>query len=269
MWSGFYVALAFILLHYFDNFITSFCARLLGYKASFNYHAITAVVATESPWTLKRVAFIYLTSPLLLAATGFGLLIFLRTTYSISHFSLIIFWFSFVAYVLFYSYFFFGLVGAGNYHSPFYIGFATFFAWLGFGKISTAAALIAGSVFWALPVFFYVRPALRFIPDSAWLKNKNGKLKYFVNVILFPMLFGIVLLTAITYPMALHFHFFGFLAASVLALVFFLFLIRERKSRTLLTTPGGIGNVPMLVLVIPAAALYLFTKYLLSITIAF
>lgn len=261
LWSGFYFALAFILINYFHHFITSLCAALLDHHPVFSYNGVKPIAASASPWTLKRVAFIYLTAPLISLFISAALLLLLYKSYSNSHLSLFLFWLSLNAFALFYSYFFTGIFGAGKYNSIFFTGFSLFLSWFYFSSGTIILLLVLLGLFFSVASIAFAPVAMKYNYSSRLLKTKEGRTALFVNTVLFPVIAGITIVELTTYPLDLAYTLVRFCSISILLIVLFLAMLRIKKSSSAITQNGGIRYVSPLFLLAAIALLALTVRY--------
>ena len=261
LWSGFYFALAFILINYFDHFVTSLCASLLDHKPIFSYDGVKPIAAAASPWTLKRVTFIYLTAPLICLLISGGLIVLLFKSYSNSHLSLFLFWLSLNAFALFYSYFFTGILGAGKYTSIFFTGFSLFLSWFYFSSGTIILLLVLFSLFFSVASIAFAPVAMKYNYSNRLLKTKEGRTSLFVNTVLFPFLAGITIVELTTYPLDLAYTFVRFCSISILLIVLFLAMLRIKKSSSAITQNGGIRYISPLYLLVAIALLAFTVRY--------
>ena len=261
LWSGFYFALAFILINYFDHFITSLCAALLDHDPVFSYNGVKPIAASASPWTLKRVAFIYLTAPLICLFISSALLLLLYKSYSNSHLSLFLFWLSLNAFALFYSYFFTGIFGAGKFTSIFFTGFSLFLSWFYFSSGTIILLLVLLGLFFSVASIAFAPVAMKYNYSSRLLKTKEGRTVLFVNTVLFPVIAGITIIELATYPLDLAYTFVRFCSISILLIVLFLAMLRIKKSSSAITQNGGIRYISPLYLLVAIALLAFTVRY--------
>lgn len=261
LWSGFYFALAFILINYFDHFVTSLCASLLDHKPVFSYNGVKPIAAAASPWTLKRVAFIYLTAPLICLLISVGLIILLYKSYSNSHLSLFLFWLSLNAFALFYSYFFTGILGAGKYTSIFYTGFSLFLSWCYLGSGTIMFLMVVFSLLFSFAAIAYAPVAMKYNYSSRLIKSRKGRIIIYVHLVLFPFLAGITIVELITYPLDLAYTFIRLCSISILLIVVFLAMLRMKKNSSAINQKGGIRYISPLYLSVAIALLALTVRY--------
>lgn len=268
LWSGFYFALAFILINYFNHFITSICAALLDHNPVFSYNGVEPIASAASPWTIKRVAFIYLTAPLLCLVISVGLIVLLYMSYSNSHLSLFLFWLSLNAFALFYSYFFTGIIGAGKHSSIFYTGFSLYLSWFYLSSGTIIIVLLLFSLLFSIAALAFAPIAMKYTYSNKLLKTREGRTQIFVNTVLFPFIAGVVMVGLITYPLDLAYTVVRFCSISILLLVLFLGMLRIKKSAAALIQNGGIKYVSPLYILVAITLLALTVRYGLTILIA-
>ena len=268
MWSGFYFALAFILINYFDHFVTSICAALLDHNPVFSYNGVEPIASAPSPWTIKRVAFIYLTAPLLCLLICVGLIVLLYRSYSNSHLSLFLFWLSFNAFALFYSYFFTGIIGAGKHTSIFYTGFSLYLSWFYLSSGTIIVLLVLFSLLFSFAAIAFAPIAIKYTYSSKLIKTREGRILIFINTVLFPFIAGILMVALITYPLDLAYTLVRFFSSSILLLMLFLAMLRIKKSASAIIQTGGIKYVSPLYLLLAITLLALTVRYVLTILIA-
>jgi hypothetical protein len=261
LWSGFYFALAFILINYFDHFITAFFAALLEHKPSFSYDGVKPIAAAASPWTLKRVAFIYLSAPLICFFISAGLIILLYKSYSNSHLSLFLFWLGFNAFALFYSYFFTGILGAGKYTSIFYTGFSLFLSWFYFSSGTIMFLMVLFIFLFSIASLAFAPIAMKYSYSSRLLKTRQGRIMIFINTVLFPFAAGIAIVELTTYPLNLAYTLVRFCSISILLIVLSLGMMRIKKSSSAIIQNGGIRYVSPLYLLGAITLLALTVRY--------
>ncbi len=269
LWSGFYFALAFILINYFHHFITAFCAALLEHDPVFSYNGVEPIAASASPWTHKRVAFIYLTAPLICLFISAALLLLLYKSYSNSHLSLFLFWLSLNAFALFYSYFFTGIFGAGKYTSIFFTGFSLFLSWFYFSSGTIILLLVLSGLFFSVASIAFAPVAMKFNYSIRLLKTKEGRIALFVNTVLFPFISGIAIVELATFPLDLAYTFILLCSISILLIVLFLAMMRIKKSSAAISQNGGIRYVTPLFLLTAITILALTVRYGLTNLISF
>ncbi|MGE0635876.1 MAG: hypothetical protein AB7G44_01175 [Bacteroidia bacterium] len=264
LWSGFYFALAFILINYFHHFITAFCAALLEHDPVFSYNGVKPIAAAASPWTLKRVAFIYLTAPLICLLISAGLTLLLYTSYSNSHLSLFLFWLALNAFGLFYSYFFTGILGSGKYTSIFYTGFSLFLSWLYLSSATITVLMVLFIILFSFAALAFVPIAMRYNYSVPLIKTRTGRKMIFINTVLFPFAAGTILMLLITYPLDKAYTIVRIAGISVILLMMFLGMLRINKKSSAIIQKGGIRYASPLLLVAGILMLTVTVKYVLS-----
>lgn len=269
LWSGFYFALAFILINYFHHFITAFCAMLLEHSAIFSYDGVEPIQAAASPWTIKRVAFIYLMAPLLCLLISGGLSLLLYTSYSNSHLSLFIFWLALNAFALFYSYFFTGILGSGKYTSIFYTGFSLFLSWYYLSSSTITVLMVLLIILFSFAALVFVPLAMKYNYSVPLLKTINGRKMIFINTVLFPFTVGTVLILFITYPLDKAYTIVRIASIAVILFMLFLGMLRINKKSSAIIQQGGIRYVSPLILVAGILILTVLVKYGLANIITF
>lgn len=230
LWSGFYFALAFILINYFHHFITASCAALLEHDPVFSYNGVKPIAAAASPWTIKRVAFIYLTAPLVCLLISAGITLLLFNSYSNSHLSLFLFWLGLNAFALFYSYFFSGILGSGKYTSIFYTGFALWLSWFYLGSKSITVIMILFIIIFSFASLLFAPLAMKFNYSSQLLKTIKGRRIIFINTVLLPFMTGAAIVLFITYPLDKAYTIVRLASISVILLGVYLGMLRVIKS---------------------------------------
>jgi hypothetical protein len=261
LWSGFYFALAFILINYFHHFITAFCAALLEHDPVFSYNGVKPIAAAASPWTVKRVAFIYLTAPLICLLISAGLTFLLYSSYSNSHLSLFLFWLGLNAFALFYSYFFTGILGAGKYSSIFYTGFALYLSWFYFSSSTIIVLMVLLIILFSFAALVFVPLAMKYNYSVPLLKTIKGRKIIFVNTVLFPFAVGVALILFISYPLDKAYTIVRIASIAVILFMLFLGMLRINKKSSAIIQKGGIRYMSPLLLVTGILILTVIVKY--------
>lgn len=269
LWSGFYFALAFILINYFHHFITAFCAMLLEHSAIFSYDGVEPIRGAASPWTIKRVAFIYLMAPLLCLLISGGLLLLLYTSYSNSHLSLFLFWLGLNAFALFYSYFFTGILGSGKYTSIFYTGFSLWLSWFYLGSKTISVIMILLLIPFSFAALLFAPLAMKYNYSSQLIKTIKGRRIIFINTVLLPFISGAAIVLLITYPLDKAYTIVRLASFLIILLGVYLGMLRVVKSSSGMLQTGGIRYQSPLFLTAALIALTAIVKYGLANIITF
>lgn len=224
LWSGFYFALSYIIISYLSYLLQAFNASVLGYDAAFSFDGIKITGGTD-PWSLKRVAFVFLTPPLFGILTSIaGSIAFASTNFNKSHLKLFFYWLAMNGFVFFYSYFFTGILSFGLYNSKYFTGFAVFLAWLYLerGTISILLLILAG--IFTLYAFVFGTKTLSLNYSTSLYERRYGRSIVFINVVLLPFIVGVSLLTVTTYPMDFNYNIIRLLSYPIIFFIVFIWL---------------------------------------------
>lgn len=129
-YSAFYFALTFVFLTYLSYAVVAINASILGYAPYLTFNGVDNLAQTTG-WSIKRIAFVYLSAPLSgLAISVLSYYWYVGTNHKKSHLQQLFFWLSLNGFVLFYSYLLTGLLSVGEYSSRYFTGFVAFLSWL-------------------------------------------------------------------------------------------------------------------------------------------
>ena len=263
-YSAFYFALTFILLSYFDHVIAAINARILGYHPVFNYDVLKNLSPT-SGWSPKRIAFVYLSGPLLgliiswISAFGYNL-----AGVAHSHLKLFLYWLSLNGFVLFFSYLITGILSFSNYTSIFFTGFSLWFNWLFWDNTAiTMLLIILSGVFGIFYPFFFWRQTLRNGYSGRLLEQQFGRVISFINTAVLPVLTGSLIILGATLPMNWQYQLIR-LACVLITLLIILLWIAIFRFAPVKVRKGGIEYYSPVFLLIGIGVLLLLARLVLS-----
>lgn len=263
MWSAFYFALSYILLSYLSYAVQAANAALLDYDVLFSYNGVKISGGT-SPWSLKRIAVVFLAPPLFGLFTSFAAAIaYNNTTFNYSHLKLLFYWFCINGFALFYSYFFTGIITFGDYNSKYFTGFAAFFAWLHLEKNSVTVLLLMFAVLFGFYSLTFGRKTLSQSYSTELLEREQGRSIVFINVLVLPFIIGTTLILAATYPMDFNYQIIRLFCYPIIFAMIFIWLQVNRHAACIIKK-GGIEHKAVYLLVPLILSLLGLSKFILS-----
>lgn len=263
MWSAFYFALSYILLSYLSYAVQALNASLLDYPVLFSFDGIK-ISEGISPWTLKRIAFVFLAPPLFGLFTSIAAAIaYNNTSFNYSHLKLFFYWLCINGFALFYSYFFTGILSFGTYNSKYFTGFAAFFAWLHLDGGTVAALLIGLATLTAFYALTFGRKTLSQSYSGNLLEHEHGRTVIFINVVVLPFTIGTAFLLAATYPLDFNYQIVRLFCYPIIFAMTFLWLQMNRHAPCVIKK-GGIEHRAFYLLLLLCLALFGFVKFILS-----
>lgn len=264
--SGLYFAITFIILHYIGHAWSTANAWHYGYSPLFSYNGMDSLLGTTG-WTARRTGIIHLMPPFV----GFlGLVIGLISFHSISirktqarTFS---FWLAFNGLLVYISYLVTGVLSGLSFSSEYFTGFVGFYAWL-YWKDATIYGMLVLQFILCLPVIFMLsRMCLKLGYSKVSMKNAEGKIAAWINGIILPVVLGIIIIMAATFPMD-----FSFQAARIVTIVpiagLLLFGLLLQSSNNINPLKGGIKPLPKTFIILGVAAIIFFSRTVLSLRI--
>lgn len=266
LWSAFYFALTYILISYSGYLVQSINASVLDYDVKFSYDGV-AISGGTSPWTLKRISFVFLASPFLgMLFSMIGFAFCNKLSRNKSHLRIFFFWLSINGFAFFYSYFFTGILAFGNYYTKYFTGFVAFLAWLYLSKgVITFILLTLTALFAIYPVIFgWLTLSVSY--SSLLQDRKGGRKIIFRNVIILPYLLGLILIIAATYPLDNVYHLVRWLVYPIIFAVIYLWFTKK-KIAAAIVVKGGLANRSQRLLLLLSIMLILAGRFLLPIII--
>jgi hypothetical protein len=261
MWSAFYFALSYILLSYLSYAVQALNASLLDYPVSFSFDGIK-ILEGSSPWTLKRIAFIFLAPPLFGLFTSIAATIaYTNTTFTYSHLKLIFYWLCINGFALFYSYFFTGIITFGDYNSKYFTGFAAYFAWLHLEKSTVTGLLFVFAILFSFYALTFGRKTLSQSYSTELLEKEHGRSVIFINVLVLPFIIGTALILAATYPMDFNYQIIRLFCYPIIFAMVFIWLQVNRHAACIIKK-GGIEYYHLVWLLASTAVLILISRFL-------
>jgi len=266
LWSGFYFALSYLLVSYSGYLVQALNASVIGYDVIFSYEGVSISGGT-SPWTAKRIAFVFLAPPLhgmLISWIGFALCH--TFTFKYSHLRIFFFWLSINGFALFYSYFFTGILAFGNFYTKYFTGFAAFFAWLYLGKGTITFLLLTFTALFTIYPLLFGWLTLSFSHSSELMERKQGRKIIFLNVLVFPFITGIILVFITTYPLDKAFQVVRWLVYPIVFSIIYSWFL-SIKHATAIVKKGGIENRSPWLLLLLMVIIILAGRFLLPVKI--
>jgi len=262
-YSAFYFALTFILLNYFGYLVLALNAKILDYQPVFSYNGIENLTNTYG-WSTKRIAFVYLSSPIVgFLISFFAYYWYIGTDHHKPHLQQFFFWLSINGFVMFYSYLITGLFAVGNYSSKFFTGFVSFFSWLNWDDSMIFFALLVSAIGLLFYSLRFGRPVLKSSYSKNLLKKRNGRKLVFVNVVLLPFGIGCIFLLASIFPMDLIYTLVR-LACYPLVFLIIYWRITNRRKKVGRILKGGLSYRSPVVLLLLLAILIAISRTLLA-----
>ena len=266
LYSGIYCAITFIVLHYLGYAISCANAHYLGFEPTFSFEGLSSLRHT-SGWGPRSIAFVYLAP----AAFGFGVsavamfaafqLSLLRT-----HVRNFMFWLSINGYLLFYSFFFFGLIGVEHRLTDFYGSYAAVFDWLYWSHRSSYIVLAVSSVFFLVVGLLFAPLILSFNHSQSITLHKRANSVIFTNIVLIPFFVGMVIVLAASFPMDAKLLGVRVISAIPLFLISFLSMNLIPDGNVLIVR-GGLTKMPWLKVSVLAIILIIVTRFLFTLSI--
>lgn len=266
LYSGVYCGIAFVFLHYFGYVISCINAHYLGFEPTVNYEGLSSLRHTTG-WGPKSIAFVYL------APAAFGFLVFLASAFLCfklpppkTHFRNIMFWIAFNAYLLFYSYFFIGIVGVEYRLSDFYASYASVFDWLYWSPETSKVVLGFFALISLVGGFVFSPLILSFNHSQSLVGVRGGDRVVFTNVVLIPLTIGIALLLLATFPMDIKFHAVQILSVIPLLVVSWLGMKLVTEG-SIMIVKGGLDKQPLWKVVVMALVLVFIGQFVLGVPV--
>lgn len=261
LWSAIYFAFSYILLSYLSYAVQAANAALLDYDVVFSYNGIK-ISGGSSPWTLKRIAFVFLAPPLFGLFTSIAAAVaYNNTTFTYSHLKLFFYWLCINGFALFYSYFFTGIITFGDYNSKYFTGFAAFFSWLHLEKSSVTVLLLVFAVLFGLYSLTFGRKTLSQSYSTELLEREHGRSIIFINVLVLPFIIGTALILAATYPMDFNYQIIRLFCYPIIFAMIFIWLQANRHTACIIKK-RGIKHYPSVWLLVSTAVLILISRLL-------
>lgn len=265
-YSGVYCAFTFIVLHYLGYAISYANAHYLGFEPAFSFEGLSSLRHT-SGWGPRSIAFVYLAP----AAFGFGVsALALFAAFQLStlrtHLRNFMFWLALNAYLLFYSFFFFGLIGVEHRLTDFYGSYAAVFDWLYWSHGSSYGVLAASSVVFLVVGLLFAPLILSFNHSQAITLHKRANSVIFSNIVLIPFLIGMMIVLVASFPMDVELLGVRVISAVPLLLVSFLSM-RLIPDGNVLIVRGGLSRLPWSWASIVAVLLIVTTRFLFGLSI--
>ncbi|MFT4545662.1 MAG: hypothetical protein ACI9UR_002575 [Bacteroidia bacterium] len=248
-YSAFYFAFTFILLHYIGHAWSTANAWDFGYRPLFSYDRMDSLATTDN-WTVARVGWVYLASPLFGLAVSIASVVLFRTVDGTrTHLKTILYWFGVNGFMLYFSYLITGLLSGQDYGSTMYTGFASYYGWLEWesGKIY---GILTVQILLSLPyAVLFSKPVLQLNYSRLLASKQNGKSLVFINVVLLPFLIGIALIVLTTFPLDARYQIVRLFCYFPLFLVMYLG-VGFYRAKHISIVKRGLKPVPMMGLIV-------------------
>lgn len=251
LWSGFYLALAFVLMSYLENLLTALCSAFLDYKTAFNLYEIDRINGGRGYWSMKRVLLVYLTGPI------FGLITSLisgavtyYTDFDKTHLRLFAFWISVCALGIFLSYFLSGLLFFNDYNSPFYSGYVVVMRWNEVDSEVMKLMLLIMSIIASLLSLLMRQLVLSFSYSGELMESRNGRQVMFVHVVILPAIFAFLIILPLFYPFRLNFLFIRLVCLGIIFFWFFVSTVLNVGPSPHIRKNGIVSRSPVLLILL-------------------
>lgn len=267
-WSAFYFACSYILVTYSCYVVQAANALYLNYDVILSYNGVK-ISGGDSPWNLKRIAFVFLASPLSgLFFSLLGSLSHANISIKHTHLKLFFFWLCINGFAVFYSYIFTGLLSFGHFSSPYFTGFAAFLSWQ-YLKQETVMLLLL--IFGILVSFYTLTFGVKTFTQSysgMLLETQKGRIVVLLNILIIPFIVGLALVVAITYPMDFNYLIIRMLCYPLIFTGIFVW-VQFNPHVSCFIKKGGMQYRSYLILIILTAALSALAKFILPLQIHF
>lgn len=268
LYSAFYFALSFILLTYLSYAIVAINAKILGYSPYLTFNGVDNLAQTTG-WSIKRIAFVYLSAPLSgLVISILSYYWYVGTDHKKSHLQQFFFWLSLNGFVLFYSYIITGLLSVGNYSSRYFTGFVAFFSWLEWSDAAIYGVQLAMLVLFVFYANRYAWPILKSSYSRQLLSRSNGRTLIFTNLVVLPFAFGSVMVFAATFPMDFMYQIVRLFSYAMVFLIM-LWSVSNRTKQVGRIQKGGMRYFSPLWLLALLGGLILISRFLLTYEVKF
>jgi hypothetical protein len=263
--SSLYFAITFIALHYIGHAWSTSNAHLEGYTPLFSYNGMDSLLGTTG-WSARKIGFIFLMPPLAgIIALIVGLISLRLARTKHVHFRTFMFWLSLNGLLMYASYVTTAYLSGLNFNSKFFTGFVSLYAWF-FWKDITIYGLLLIQTLLCIPILLYFgRLILSLNYSNSLLKQKNGRIIIWTNVVVIPFVIGVLIVVAATIPMDLGYQlsriatFFPMSVIMIAGMHLF-------STKNIVVVKGGMNGVSVAVLIATTALLILLVRTVLSIS---
>lgn len=264
-YSALYFAISFILLSYTSHGWSTSNAWDIGLYPRFSYDGMETLAGTGG-WSINRIAWVYLAPPIWgLIVSLFALIAFTAIEGKNVHLRTILFWFAVNGYLLYLSYVVMGIASGQDYGSKLFTGFVAFYSWLLWSKGKIYGILIVQLILsLAFPLLFS-KGVLQLNYSRLLASKSNGKPIVFINVFVFPVTLGFILIALTTFPMDFRYQIIRMGTLMPIALVTLLGLMLH-KAKHISIVRGGLKPVPVVGLVV-LTLLLLASRFWLKVNV--
>jgi hypothetical protein len=217
-------------------------------------------------WTARKIGFIFLMP----SATGIiallvGLISLRLARTKQVHLRTFMFWLSVNGLLMYASYVTTAYLSGLNFNSKFFTGFVSLYAWLFWKDITIYGVLFIQTLLCIPFLLYFGRLILSLNYSNSLLKQKNGRIIIWTNVIVIPFAIGVVIVGAASIPMDFGYQFARiatFLPMSVIMVAgMHLF-----STKNIVVVKGGMNGVSIVVLMLATVLLLVLTRTVLSIS---
>ena len=263
--SSLYFAVSFITVHYIGHAWTTSNAHIEGYTPFFSYNGVDSLLGTTN-WSAWKIGFIYLMPSLTgIIALVVGLVSLQLARTKQVHFRTFMFWLSINGLLMYSSYIATGYLSGLNFNSKFFTGFVGLYAWLYWEDLTIYGVLFFQALI-CLPIIFYLgKVVLSLNYSSSLLKQKNGRIIVWTNVVLIPFTIGVVIVIAATFPMDFGYQLVRIACFIPIAIAMAVGM-QVISTENIAIVKGGMEGLPIIVWVIGTGVLILISRTLLSIS---
>ncbi len=263
--SSLYFAITFIALHYIGHAWSTSNAHLEGYTPLFSYNGMDSLLGTTG-WSARKIGFIFLMPPLTgIIALIVGLISLRLARIKHVHFRTFMFWLSLNGLLMYTSYVTTAYLSGINFNSKFFTGFVSLYAWFFWEDITIYGVLFAQTLV-CIPILLYFgKLILSLNYSNSLLKQKNGRIIIWINVVVIPFAIGVVIVGAATIPMD-----FGYQLARI-ATFFPMSVIMVAgmhlfSTKNIVIIRGGMNGVSTAILITATVLLIVLTRTVLSMS---